>query len=51
MKCYDAFADGETRKRTTEDFFNKIDAWSAEVSAEQNDYDKEKKHMTLYAKM
>lgn len=50
MKCYDAFADGETRKRTTEDFFSKIDAWSAEVSAEQNDYDKEKKAYDIVCK-
>ncbi|MCM1172626.1 MAG: Ig-like domain-containing protein [Clostridium sp.] len=43
LRCYDAFADGEARKRVTEAFFDKIDAWTMEISAEANDYDKEKK--------
>lgn len=50
MKCYDAFADGETRKRTTEEFFNKIDAWIAEICAEEEDYDKEKKAYDIVCK-
>lgn len=50
MKCYDAFADGKTRERTTEEFFDKIDAWTAEISAEANDYDKEKKAYDIVCK-
>lgn len=50
MRCYDKFADGEARSVETEKFFNKIDAWIAEISLEAYDYDKEKKAYDIVCK-
>jgi len=42
ITVYDEFADGEARAEVTETFFDKIDAWSEDISSKSTTYAKEK---------